>query len=647
MLKYICSIITIVFFPIALCGNSLPFVKIYKTKDISFAFPGYTITTSSGKLQNEKSILRESLQEIGIKEDADGVIINLVLSDIGLPIEQKKYRERINTQGYHLQIASNEIKIESPSSAGIYYGVQTLLRMCKSDSLQEVDILDWPDFPVRMIMVDPARQHENKSYYKRLIEFCGQYKINHIQFHLTDSQTSSLFHKDFPELMHPYAWGKKDILELNNFASRHHIKLVPEIESFGHSRMFTRMKDATDYLHQTEMKQSESLWIVIDIPGYTNMLCPASDKALTYIKEMYQKASAFESDYIHIGFDEVDLSNCNRCNEKYGKISGPQLFQKHLNHCIQIADHNFTKIGVWGDMILKHPEILDNIPRDKVIINDWYYFPDVTSKSINLFQEKGFEIIACPALVCWPHIMFPDFNNYTNIHRFTEIAYEKELLGVNTTIWAPMRYMSDILWTGIAFAAVHSWAGSNWNETEFYKDFVWDFFGSPQGEAFMKVWNELCAISIHLDTFYTGAWSDQESLDNAKLLAAEKTEKFNNIVYHLQRLQKELSIIGSSVKKHSIEWNVIEQTTALRCYIIQHLLASNKIKTDHGWNMGLIKKLDESCLLALEWIENNWDRNRYSDDPNKEGIYVPTDHILYRFKQMHEFHQNILENIKD
>lgn len=71
-----------------------------------------------------------------------------------------------------------------------------------------------------------------------------------------------------------------------------------------------------------------------------------------------------------------------------------------------------------------------------------------------MFQEKGFEIIACPALVCWPHIMFPDHNNYTNISRFTKIAYEKELLGVNTTIWTPMRYMSDILWTGIAFASV-------------------------------------------------------------------------------------------------------------------------------------------------------------------------------------------------
>lgn len=632
----------IISIPIVMHAQSLPFVKISKTTGSSFIFSGHTIQISSEELENEESILKDSLREIGVNEKADGVAINLVLSDIELPIKRQKYREQIYNQGYHLQISSEKIEIKSPSPAGIYYGIQTFLKICNSDSMHEVNIMDWPDLPIRMIMVDPARQLENKSYYKRLIDFCGQYKINHIHIHLTDAQTSALFHEDFPELMHPHAWKKNDILELKNYASRHHIKLMPEIESFGHSRMFTRLKDAKDYLHQTEMMESDSPWIIIDIPGYTNMLCPSSEKAIAYIKEIYQKATAFENDYIHIGFDEVDLSNCKRCNEKFGNITGPQLFQKHLNQCIQIADQNFTRIGVWGDMIRKHPEILDNIPKDKVIIFDWYYFPDVKSKSVALFQEKGFDVIACPALVCWPHIMFPDHNNYTNISRFIEIAYEKELLGVNTTIWVPVRYMSDILWTGIAFAAVHSWSGSTWNEADFYKEFVLDFFASPQGEAFMKIWNELCAISIHLDTFFTGAWSDFESLNNAKLLASEKTEELHATVNRLQKRQKELSIIGDSVKKHSIEWDVIQQTTAMRIYIVQHLLASNQIETEHGWNFELIKKLDESCLQSIKWIEDNWDRNRYSDDPNKNGIYVPTDHILFRFKKMHEFHQELV-----
>ena len=180
-----------------------------------------------------------------------------------------------------------------------------------------------------------------------------------------------------------------------------------------------------------------------------------------------------------------------------------------------------------------------------------------------------------------------------------------------------------------------------------FKDFMWDFFGSPQGDAFMETWKDLCEISIHLDTFIAGSWADEESLEKAKRSAIQQAEKFQTDVNRLERLQKELIAIGSSVKKHFIEWKVLEQTTFMRSYILKHLLASNEIKTDHGWNIELIKKLDESCLLALNWIENNWDRNRYADDPNKNGIYVPTDHILYRFKQMHEFHRNLHENKKE
>ncbi len=623
-----------------LSSNPLPFVKVYESGTSVFNLTGYNITAPVKELENETAVLKECLNTIGIKKTGRGTPISLKLSEIELPVNDKKYRELIYKQGYHLRIQSEGILIESPSPEGIYYGIQTFLKCIEDTILHEVDISDWPDIPIRMIMVDPARQNENFEYYKRLIDFCGQYKINRIQIHLTDAQTACLYHEDYPELLHPHAWTKEDISTLCEFAARRHIQIVPEIESFGHSRMFTRMKDAKDYLHQTEMMESDNPWIIIDIPGYTNMLCPASDKAITYLSEMYQTATAFNSDYIHIGFDEVDLSNCIRCNDKFGKLSGARLFQEHMNHCVRIAGDNYEKIGVWGDMIIKHPEILDNIPNAEIIINDWYYFPDVTANSVDLFLEKGFEVIACPALVCWPHIMLPDHNNYTNISRFTRIAREKELLGVNTTIWVPMRYMSDILWTGIAFAAVQAWGGSNWNETEFYHKFVQDYFGSPQGEEFRRIWLELCSISLHLDTFFAGTWNDNASLENARRMATEKSGEFNNTIKHLDKLQKEFSTLGHSITRHIIEFNVIEQTIALRSFVLQHILASNYVKTDPD----RLKELDQECQIAFQWIEQDWDRNRYPDDPNKNGMFVPTDHILYRFRRMHEFHQVLLNN---
>ncbi|MEE4312095.1 MAG: family 20 glycosylhydrolase [candidate division KSB1 bacterium] len=647
MTKKLCLLILIISAPALPAGQSLSNVKICRTTGRAFDLPAYRISISSDTLMNEATLLREAFHELGIREDESGVPVHLNLTDIDIPVVLSKYRDEIYGQGYHLQISPDEIVIESPGAAGICYGIQTLSSLCTSYSLPEADIRDWPDFPIRMIMVDPARQLENKAFYRKLIKFCARYKINRIQIHLTDHETSALYHEDYPELMHQYAWKEDEIQDLLRLASRFHIKLIPEIESFGHSRMFIRMKDAVDYLHQTEMMSPDAWWVQIDIPGYTNMLCPASKKAHTYLDKMYQRATLFESDHIHIGFDEVHLSNCKRCEDKFGNISGPALFRKHLNHCVEIATPLYNRIGVWGDMILKHPEILNCIPRNKVIIYDWHYFPDVSAESVDLFQEHGFEVIACPALMCWPHIMTPDHNNYTNISRFIRIAREKELPGVSTTIWVPTRYMSDILWTGIAWAAVQSWGGSHFDEAGFYNDFMQRFFGSSKGDAFMKIWKDLSDISIHLDRFHTASWIDEQGLEKAIVLAAEQSQGIKNDINRLNELEEELSRIRSSVTKHPIEWKVIERTTAMRGYVLRHLLAAPAMKNARGWNLTLLKKLDEECDQIIKWIEADWDRNRYADDANKNGIYSSGQHILHRFKQMHRFHQRILGNDMD
>jgi len=45
----------------------------------------------------------------------------------------------------------------------------------------------------------------------------------------------------------------------------------------------------------------------------------------------------------------------------------------------------------------------------------------------------------------------------------------------------------------------------------------------------------------------------------------------------------------------------------------------------------------------LAEIERDWDRNRFADDPGKEGRFLRIQHLLYQFKQMREFHQELLE----
>ena len=123
-------------------------------------------------------------------------------------------------------------------------------------------------------------------------------------------------------------------------------------------------------------------------------------------------------------------------------------------------------------MLLHHRDIIDRIPTAGTLIYDWHYRADVSDESVKFFKEHGFEVVGCPALVCAPHMILPSDQNYTNIRRFAEIARAQDILGIDTTIWIPTRYLSDALWPGIAYAAVHSWARSNWDEPAFYRSFM-------------------------------------------------------------------------------------------------------------------------------------------------------------------------------
>jgi len=491
-------------------------------------------------------------------------------------------------------------------------------------------------------MTDPARQNENFSYYRRLIRFCGENKMNYIQVHLTDHQTSTLYHEDYPELMHRQAWTEGDITSLVAYAEKYHVTLLPEIESFGHSRMFIRLDDATDYLHQTEMMETVG-WTIIDIPGYTNVLCPASDKALHYLGEMYQKALPFGAESIHLGFDEVDMSNCGRCNEKFGNPSQTELFQHHLLQCLDIAADHYSHVGIWGDMLVKDPGILEKLPRDKIIVYDWNYSPEVDPASVKLFRDQGFEVIACPALMCWPYILFPSEDNFRNVRSFVDLAREHDLSGVNTTIWVPQRYLSDGLWPGISYAASQSWGGSQWDEAVFHERFFSNFFGSEEGEMYRDVWGRLIRNITGQGVFPSGCWKDPDQLSHAREMVLNREEELLRRREEMQSIAGDLSYLGGGVSRHRTEWKAIETVAAIQDYVLEHLLAAARIKKGDQWNQDLVRELDSKCVKLMNEIERDWDRNRYPDDVNKDGLYQEGEHILHIFRSMHRFHAEILQ----
>jgi hypothetical protein len=624
----------------------LPFVKQWTPSGEEFRPAAFSIHIASETLANEEKRLKSILDARGLSLRADGMPIRLALAPLSLPIRPSAYRERLESQGYRLTLAADSIRIESPSAAGIFYGIQTLDQLIGADgAILPGEVLDWPDLPVRMVMVDPARQNETLEYYRRMIAFCARYKINALLVHLTDDQTACLYHEDYPELMHPRAWRAAQIRDLVKFASAHHVELVPEIESFGHSRMFLRRADYRDILHRNLSDKSTISWMQPTAPGYANVLCPASPKTYEYLDKMYARAAeTFPSTFLHIGFDEVDMTECDRCNEAFPGIERPAWFLKHLLRCRDLAAARGRTTALWGDMLFSHPAILDGLDRRDLVIYDWNYKADVGDESLRFFKEKGFEVMACPSLMCAPHFLYPNEQNHANVRRFAAIAVEHDALGLNTTIWVPVRYMSDVLWPSVALAAVHSWSGSQWDENLFRTRFMREFFSPGHGEVIGQLWGEMAGVVWSMKDFFTACWADEDGLAKARALLEERGPEIQRKRADLARIERDLRRLSPEIRNNPEAWDAMLRSVAILAYALDRLAASREVRTGEHWDRTCLTRLEAGCVEALRWIEADWDRNRFPDDPNKEGIHLPAQHLLWRFRQMHQFHQTLARN---
>jgi hypothetical protein len=495
---------------------------------------------------------------------------------------------------------------------------------------------------LRMIMLDPARQNENFDYYRRVIAFCHNWGINAILLHLTDDQTACLYSADYPELMHPHAWREKDVRDLVKFAHEHDVQLIPEIESFGHSRMFERRADYRDYLHETHDSENKDDWYSTNKPGYTNVLCPASDKAYEYLDTMYSLAANwFDSPVIHIGCDEVDMTSCSKCEAKYPGISRTEWFRNHLERCRALVEKHGKRAAIWGDMLLKDKSILNGINPATFIIYDWQYHENVTGETLDFFGGKGFEVVACPSLMCYPHIILPAVASYRNVQRFTTEARKAGVSGVNTTFWIPTRYLSDAIWPAIAIAGTEARDGDEWSEDSFFDQFAMDFFGLKDGSAFGRIWNELAESQLTMPQFNAACWIDDKSLSSAQTLLREHHDQLRQKQEKTAECLQKLETMREKVTTNTIAFDAIVHSAEILQYSLEHLFAAEKIHSGHGKD--LLPHLVAGCEKNTEYIEADWDRNRYADDPNKNGIYLPAQHLLARFRQMKQFHEQLLQ----
>ena len=305
---------------------------------------------------------------------------------------------RLSEEGYSLSVAPDEIRFVAATGRGLYCAAQTFAQLIGVDrTVGCVEIVDWPAMPMRGLFIIlgpdlrwyPGAQTPTLEYLKGLVRTLSEYKLNTLVIEYADRFS----YESHPDLNHKEAFSRDEIRELVSFADDHRVQIIPLLQCLGHLDYMLVHKE---YAHLREGGDEG------------RQICPLNSESLTLWTELAGEIMELHpnSRYFHVGGDETrELGACPRCRKEVARIGPGGLYVNHVAKVVDCVKRNGKTPIVWDDMLCAHPETLDQLDKD-VMLMYWDYstlresgpFLEVRAGKQGTHYDKSWQVKDMPEL---------------------------------------------------------------------------------------------------------------------------------------------------------------------------------------------------------------------------------------------------------
>ncbi|HKK43238.1 MAG TPA: beta-N-acetylhexosaminidase, partial [Bacteroidales bacterium] len=313
----------------------------------------------------------------------------------------KKADDQLGREGYTLVADTKGVTITANETAGLFYGMQTLLQLLPPQiespspvnikwTIPAVSITDYPRFGWRGLMLDVSRNFFTKDEVEQYIDQLSRYKMNTFHWHLTDDNGWRIEIKSLPKLTTVGAWrvhrvghfgdraapkpGEKatdggfytqdDVREIIQYAKDRHVTIVPEVDVPGHSMAaiasYPELSCSKDTSTKVNPGSSFSEWfndgtfkMRID-----NTLNPSDEKVYEFLDKVFTELAAlFPGQYIHVGGDEcykgfwMKDPGCQALMKKENMKSPEELQSYFMKRVETILKSKGKKLIGWDEIL--------------------------------------------------------------------------------------------------------------------------------------------------------------------------------------------------------------------------------------------------------------------------------------------------------
>lgn len=359
-------------------------------------------------------------------------------------------------QAYRLSIVAGRIHLAGSDDAGLFYAKQTLaqLRRQYPETLPSVELEDWPDFPVRGLMVDISRDKiPTMRTLFELIDLLASLKINQLQFY-TEHAFAYSQHRDVWKDADPLT--ADEVRELDAYCRARFIELVPCQNSFGHMERWLKHPR---YAPMSETPDGFTFpWGARHEGGFS--LNPFDSRSIALVEELYDELLPnFTSKQFNVGCDEtfdLGLGKSKAVCEARGK---ERVYLEFLLKIHDAVKRRGLTMQFWGDIILHSPKIIPGLPKDIVALNWGYEFDHPFETETKAFAAAGVPFYVCPGTSSWLSISGRTDNAIGNLKSAAEWGLENGAGGYLNTDWGDWGHLQylPVSYLGIVAGAAYSW----------------------------------------------------------------------------------------------------------------------------------------------------------------------------------------------
>ena len=374
-----------------------------------------TTDTAEGRL--DARLLRQALRE------SHGIDCEIVLtpSDKDKTFQLSLCRDLVSgpmppslvghgAESYALRVTDKEVVIAGTGSAGLFYGVQTLIQLIGQAERDKceipgLDLNDWPTFTIRGKYIDSDQfkgsVRVSRGNIESAIKQMSMFKMNYLIIEMYNLMPF----KSFPYCADSDTLTLADWIYLVELAHRYHVIIMPSFQSFA--QMYDVLWPCDE---GTPFREGNAAW-----PG---IICPSRPENMELLRGLYKDLMiVFKySPYFGIGCSEVGMGwkeFCPLCKKRLdnGETMN-DLFGKHVRDCVD-AVHSVAKElnrdvrpWMWADefyMAYSHRgnrnfEGMELISKD-VVMCHWAYWSKIWSKppignyeGIRGLLEHGYDV---------------------------------------------------------------------------------------------------------------------------------------------------------------------------------------------------------------------------------------------------------------